>query len=321
MTLDRNKHLVVKYDVGPPYTTSVQVGQTTNLEKAIKDAIQEASDVASLSVTGSKKQAELNAMNVSSQVSFIQGLLNAAPTKMTTPPTKTMPMPGQAPARESAAPAFGRVDDKWLTKRLAEAEGGKRESVGEIYGKKGELDKQVEFQGNSDATTRIVFAALWKIQVFRQCLRSSAQEGVVPSFSRLSGQVDDVYGLTVAGRETISEANKYIRYFLLELMPQDKQYAHYAWELRQLPGCKRDMERLLRSPQDMEQVAGPMNSETVIAAALWISRWNLSHRLNTPENKVQLWQTPETMNAVKKAIAYRAQPDPANFRVNLSVAR
>lgn len=299
VTLERN-NIVVKCDDGTIIRPGVAADKA-QLDKLVGNAIDQA-----ILKADDKHVDEVSQLTsrVAAETAILRGLLTPVQGKEAAP-QKRITAPAQAP-KESVTPRR-EVDGKWLEARLDESSGGSLKPIDAIYGNRGELDRQmgVQFPAHQEVATKIVFAALSKIPSFTQYLHAQATASGYPVFSLLSSYVDRYKGLAGAGTDVIGAANVYVRYFLLDLRAQEN--AAYGLELGQLPKCRSTMDSLQQSLPSVKPLDYPMNSETAIAAALYIRRWNMEQK-GMKQEQIPLWQSPETLAAAKQAPVAKAAP-------------
>ncbi|MDD5340056.1 MAG: hypothetical protein PHV13_02295 [Candidatus ainarchaeum sp.] len=317
-------NLVVRCDDGTVYKTTVYVNkdQLGSLQAQVSSAISEAM----LAADGSHT-AEVDALDrrVAAETATIKGQLTGVPAKEATPkkriaaPAAATP-PAKAPAvpimpkeaqRDSSSvpPRRSEIDMKWVEARLAECVVGGLKPVSALYGNMGELGTLLASPEQQAAATRATFAALSRIPSFTQYLHSIAKSvgAAYPAFMQLSGYLMSSKSLVGAPDNIMAAATVYTRYFLIDLRAADN--AAYAQEISQLPACRSAMEKMQKQaqPPSLRPLAWPMDNETLVAAAAYIRRWSMVDRQKVPEDRVQPWQTPETIAAAQKALPVAPQ--------------
>jgi hypothetical protein len=329
VTLEGNK-LVVKCKDGYTVATGFSVDKANlgNLNKTVADAID-----AAILKANDKHLDEVGALadRVSAEAQKIRGQLTA----VAAPPAQKQAQPARAepkraaPAREAAAhPAAGKervpperaekrittpaavidtmqqtpqrsgMSMEWLNTKLKECETGGINAVAELYDNQEALNKYVNpetMKEHQKAATCSVFAALWKIPAFRLYLQAQAVNA--PEFAALSAYAAENKGnISGADESAVTSAKIFMRHYLIDLMASGN--AGYTKELDQLPRCSKAMEKMRAEPANLGSLKGPMESETILAAALHIRRKALEMQ-NKPENQIPVWLTPETMSAEK----------------------
>ncbi len=304
VTLDGNKIVVICS--GARILTTVTVDKSDSpktLKQGIMAALMEAADIKP------QYSGEISTINVATAADTIRGQLLAVPKQekkieVSKPAAlgKTPAAPARVPAPpkpESVPPRRSETDMTWLKARLDECRGGDLKRVAALYGSRDQLDRQTASPAQQAAATVAVFTALSEIPSFRMGSASKLKD--YHELSLLSDYMKTYKGIEGAGDDVINAANIYIRYFLLELGTQEKPA--YAPELSQLPACKKAMDKLQQPLLGLQPLIGPMDTQTIIAAALYIRRWNLTDRQKVPDNEVQPWQTPETLAAGQRVMA------------------
>jgi lysophospholipase L1-like esterase len=202
-----------------------------------------------------------------------------------------------------------------------------------------DLQRGVQRTENQKEATITVFNSLYQIPSFRLYLSSMAasQRDTFPEFASLQAF------LTEPGRpESLSEqasaeivraADTYIRYYLLNFVAPNSAFSRYREELTQRTGDQASLPALSwrlgnidsartftptsgRGPSEADRSAlmklylsGPMDSDTMVAAALFIRRWTQEHpergRART-QDQIAVWQAPQLV-----PLEGAAQPQPA----------
>jgi hypothetical protein len=298
LTLE-GKEIVVIFDAdGSRIKTGITVKITDNLEKKVMDAMSNA-----LALADKKYENEIIELGgkVDREAKKIRGQLTAVPktaaqgqqkkTTRTPLPEKTITAPSpKQPTDTTARTDTTRMDTTtivpvktdWINEiksRLEEAAGGELTPIEYLYENSLEIKKYLNAETTKEqqkAATGEVFAALNLIPAFRLKLLAQTDD-----FIRLRTHLYDNNGsLEGAGPDAIKEASAYIRYFLIDLRPLAST-AGYDKELGQMPGCK---DRLGGT-----NTLAVSKSETMIAAALFIRRWNLEQK-QVPESSIPVWQ-------------------------------
>jgi hypothetical protein len=307
VTLEGNK-IVVKCDDGTPIRPGITVDKahldnlSTLVSNAIDKATLQADDKHVDEVSKLANDVPKETAIIRGQLTSVPKTLAAAPkeTKTITAPvaappkeTKTIKAPVTAPPAESVIPTL-----KDLETNLIEAGSGDLKPVAVIYEGRAELDKKLgaQFPGHLAAATRIVFTELSKIPTFLFRLNGMTDNR---EFSTLREYLKTNKSLVGAGPEVIDAANIYIRYFVLDLHPlNDKMSNHdYVDELAQLPKSTAAMKNF--HMPDLKPLSGHMGSETAVAAALYIRRWNLERQGMNPA-QIPKWQSQVTTPASVK---------------------
>lgn len=200
--------------------------------------------------------------------------------------------------RQAAAPSRMSMDN--LVAIFAECENGSLAPVASLYEDRASWNRYINpesMKEHQEKATCTVFAALWKVSAFRLYLQSQAVNA--PEFRLLNDYAAENNGdLSRAGSGVTAGANAFIRHYLVDLMTDGN--AAYAQEIGQLPKCGRAMEKMRAEPSNFGILKGPMDSETMVAAALYLRRKALE-RNNVPENRIEAWVSPEAAAAMAKA--------------------
>ena len=242
----------------------------------------------------------------------------------------------------------------WITQQLRESGREERKAVaaaGTLHTNREFLNQYLspELQrgtlrtSNQSNATIAVFNALYEIPSFRLYLSSVAatQRDSFPGFVRLQEF------LTQPGRpelldeqanaEIIRAADMYIRFFLFGFVAPNSANSRYREEIRQLTQANWVTERVAeartftarsgRQPTEADRnafvsmyVGGPMDSDTVVAASLFIRRWTQEHPergRSRSQDQIAQWQAPAVVPLEGTAQAQPQAPVAAVPRVGI----
>ena len=291
--------ITVKFKDGTKIKTGIIVAKNDDMSAKVLDAISAAGDKAS-----AKYDSEIGELygKVEQEANRIKGQLTAVPKtggQKTILKTIIAPSPKVLPTDTTARTDTTSIDvvpvkTDWINEiknRLADAAGGDLAPIEYLFENRAEIKKHLNpetVKEHQKVATREIFAALSNIPSF-EFNRQTQND----SYKLLRTQVFEKGSLEGASQNVINEANAYIRHFLINLRPLNNT-AGYDKEIRQIPRCREIMD-------GKAGLSDPMNSETVVAAALFIRRWNLEQK-QVPESSIPVWQT-QKAEAPKKMMA------------------
>lgn len=277
-------NLVIVFKDKKSFSTKITVSpkdSARSIERKIKKAINAVADKAP-----DKYFDEIIALKAGAEARRVKRSLKPGKVKPGKKPKKPKVKPEKAPPRPT-------ITIEWITNQLkATAKGDKKAQaaaktlhVNREYVEEFLLpEKPGERSENQVAATVAVFNALYtmpkrkgKTPKFRLYLmaRAAGTDKFAERLAELQSFIDKKGTLTKeADPEIISAADMFIRHYLLDIVAQEKVNPQYRKELMRLLGIKKRFKGEKDKPAPAS-IAGPMDSDTVTAALLYLRRYHL----------------------------------------------